>query len=102
MCPLKQSPKKRCDTDLEQSIKVIRVSDGWIWMLIDDNGGVHADGAALEQEEAMEAAWRAAKSASDGRWQQFPEIVVELGSTSRGPSTPRPGLDLRSEEEGSI
>jgi hypothetical protein len=99
---LKQSPKERCDTDLEQSIKVIRVSDGWVWMLIDDEGRVRADGAAVEQQEAMEAAWRTAKSSSDGQWRQFPEIVVEQNPAACCAPIPRPGLDLRSEGEGSI
>ncbi len=62
-----------------QAIKVTRVAEGWTWALIDIEGGLAARGAAPEQRDAMEMAWRAAGSFTGGRSTRYPEIIVEHG-----------------------
>jgi hypothetical protein len=65
----------------KQAIKVTRVAEGWTWTLIDSDGGVSAHGAAAKQLDAMEVAWRTARSFTDGRSTPYPEIVVEQSLT---------------------
>jgi hypothetical protein len=64
-----------------QAIKVARGVDGWSWTLVDQTGAPAAAGTSARQNEAMETAWRAARSYSVEPWTAFPEIVVELAST---------------------
>jgi hypothetical protein len=62
------------DRSTAPAIKVARVGDGWSWILVTDQGAL-AEGRAAEQDAAMHAAWRAARSFAPGP-RAFPEIVV--------------------------
>lgn len=74
---MKPSPEKSSGNGRRLSIKVTRVTDGWLWMLIDSDDELHAGGAARDQQRAMEAAWKAAKLSANGHLCEFPDIVVE-------------------------
>lgn len=63
----------------KQAIKVTRVAEGWTWALVDLEGGLSARGAAPEQRDAMEMAWRAARSFTGRPSRPYPEIIVEHG-----------------------
>jgi len=65
----------------KQAIKMTRVAEGWTWTLVDSDGGMSAHGAAAQQQDAMEVAWRTAKSFAEGRSAPYPEIVVEQSRT---------------------
>jgi hypothetical protein len=60
-----------------QAIKVARAADGWSWTLVDQAGAPAAAGTAARQNEAMETAWRTARSFSPKPWTAYPEIVVD-------------------------
>lgn len=62
---------------VRQAIRLVRVGEGWSWVLVDDRGVPAASGAAGEQQAAMEAAWRVARQLARGPLTSFPEIIVE-------------------------
>lgn len=55
----------------------MRAADGWTWILVDAQGEAQARGAAQRQQDAMEAAWQAARSSSAHSPRVYPEIIVE-------------------------
>ncbi len=67
------------------AIKVARLAQGWSWTLIDDAGAAAAAGTAARQHDAMETAWKAARSFSSRPWTAYPEVFVEAAP----PGTPR-------------
>jgi len=70
-----------------RAIKVVRGAEGWSWTLVDQTGAPAAAGSAARQNEAMETAWRTARSFSPEPWTAFPEIVVDSARISgRRPS----------------
>lgn len=71
-----------------QAIKVARRAEGWSWTLFDQTGAPAATGTSARQNEAMETAWRVARSFSPEPWTAFPEILVEL---TPKPNSGRPG-----------
>jgi hypothetical protein len=58
------------------AIKVTRAADGWTWTVIDGHGQARANGAAGRQQDAMEAAWLAARSSLDHAPRVYPEIII--------------------------
>jgi hypothetical protein len=67
----------------KQAIKVADIGDSWTWTLVDGHGAPTASGQARGQQAAMEMAWRAAKSQSQGPLTDFPDIVVEQPARPR-------------------
>ena len=61
----------------QQAIRVMRAAEGWTWTLFDAQGEAQAQGAAHRQQEAMEAAWQAARSARGHAPRIYPEIIVD-------------------------
>ncbi len=63
-----------------QAIKIVRRRDDWSWTLFDAENAPVATGAAAEQQAAMEAAWRTARTLAPAGGRTYPEILVESAS----------------------
>ena len=68
-----QRPGRMCTSI--QAIKIARMAQGWSWTLIDDAGVPAAAGTEARQHDAMEAAWKIARSIQP--WPAYPEVFVE-------------------------
>jgi len=66
----------------KHAIRVARVDDGWTWALVDERGCVAASGATSQQQDAMSAALRAARSFSSGTPNGYPEIILERAASN--------------------
>ncbi len=60
-----------------QAIKLTRFADRWTWAVVDGQGETSASGVVRDQMDAMETAWRTARSFANGPRTVFPDIIVE-------------------------
>jgi hypothetical protein len=68
-------------TNAPSAIQLARLGEGWRWRLVNDQGRIAAFGWALQQQDAMAAAWRVARAWA-GAAKRYPEIIVEHPTAS--------------------
>lgn len=62
--------------EMKHAIMMTSDLQGWRWQLIDPSGVTAASGVSTDQDEAMEAAWRAAKHTSNFMRGDYTEIAI--------------------------
>ena len=64
------------DNHRTPAVVVRRSGMGWTWEVVGHDGAIYAQGAAINQEAAMTAAWETSRRAPVGSPRDYPNIIV--------------------------